>query len=201
MARPYIPPSGHYGVTGRPYWIDHYGRYTTENPNGENKMSTTKYALAHKKVKKPEEIKPTLTTSSFRCTEGNVRFSLANIPGCCGISVLTGISFYPAKGGKKGKEQLYDAFQTALLSQYNDAYNWRVGKLIMSDTTKPEGTTQPSMWDFCKYADWYHATPKANPKTGRDLLLFEMDRDAKQDNGNPGYRAGGVGRDWWKTAA
>lgn len=197
MPRPYSTPTGHYGVTGRPYWIDQYGRYTTEDPNGGITVTNINTAA---KSKTNAFYQPKLTISRFSCQEGEVSFTLNNIPGCCGISVLTGVNFYPRKETKKAKEELYDAFQTALLSQYNDSYGWRVAKLVMSDTEHPVNTATPSMWDFAMYADWYHGTATPNPKTGRTLMLFEMDRKAVQRDGNPGYKAGGVGRDWWKRA-
>lgn len=133
-----------------------------------------------------------LTDSRMTSPHGTVHFILTQMPGCCGVSVISNMSFSPKEKGKEGLHELYKDFNWALRYKYNDAYGWRVAKLLATDT--PDG----SVFDFCSWADWWTSEPKKNPKTGHPIHIFEIERDAKQSNGNPGYRGGGVGRNWWQ---
>lgn len=129
----------------------------------------------------------TLENDVFSGKHGEVGFEIATLAGCCGVSEIHDVHFDVKRD--HNVRDLYREFNNALRNKYNDNYEWRVAKLLMSDVK------DGPIYKFCMAMGWYYSPPHTNPKTGRQIYVFEINRIAKQKNGNPGYHGGG--RRWW----
>lgn len=121
---------------------------------------------------------------------GDVYFEdIEEMPGCCGISVIHGVSFSPKVRSLAGRRRLYDEFLKVIKdkdSEYkleesfwgDNSYipdSWSLNKYLMTDRVFDKAKPN-TIQEFCEYTGWLGGTVTTNPNhRGHNIRCWEFD--------------------------
>lgn len=140
-----------------------------------------------------DELNPDKDNWKFRTENGAIYYYDTQLPGCCGIVVISGVKFGNIKEGMK--EVFYKEVEKHLRfysksKEGGTDYNMDRGAIMMSDAVNGEygqgEQGRPYIYGMCKYLGWETSSEYYNPRSGNKVVTFMKHRIANgRANGVP----------------
>ena len=123
----------------------------------------------------------------IKTPHGKVQFTIEQIKGCCGVSVISGVYFRDIENINKLYQYFHDEIifgkkdvrAIDMVGNFNqDLFRgldiWKINKFILTDRLRPK--EKSSIYNFCHFVGAHYGTVTYNPNSGFNVQVFELTR-------------------------